>query len=140
MTKDIIKHNSVAEMLTFLKEEVMEGNLPAMNALVEFRRVQLLAKQMEDAIEGYAQEELLGQGEKEYNVSGASLSVRKTPGRWKYHTPQIKVKEEELKKLKQLSQTAAKNLTTSIVDDNGEIIEPAEFQEGQDKVYITFKK
>ena len=71
--------------------------------------------------------------EKEANLYDATVTVKNGAGRYTYP-----VKIKELQELSKLAYKAQKDGNT-IVDDNGEIVEPAVYKQGSTTLSITFK-
>ena len=71
--------------------------------------------------------------EKEAEVYDAKVTVKNGAGRYTY--------PDSIKKLQELSKLACKaqKQNNTIVDDNGEIVEPATYKQGSTTLAITFK-
>ena len=71
--------------------------------------------------------------EKEAEIYDAIVTIKNGAGRYTY--------PESIKKLQELSKLACKaqKEDKTIVDDNGEIVEPAVYKEGKTTLSITFK-
>lgn len=133
--------------LTRIVESVQNGDIEATKAVEYFRKLQIIAKDCEDQIIGNAEDELSRYSTAELKngviIGDAVMTIRSTPGRYKYHDSTIKKIQAQLKALQDLAKDSFKAMGTDYPVVNaktGELVEPAEYINGQEKVYVSFKK
>lgn len=141
------KFNFHENGLTRIVETVQSGYIPATTAVEYFRKLQMVAKECEDLIIGLAEDELMNYAPAELKkgviIGDAVMTIRSTPGRYKYHDEGIVLLNAKVKALQELSKQAYKALEHGgkvLNPETGELIQPAEYINGQEKVYVSFKK
>lgn len=132
--------------IKLLEQEVIEGNFNPLEAFIQLKKLEDLAKQVKKNIKEYAINELskYGNGGIGTEMLGANVSLKKSAGKWYYdHIAEVVNLEDQLKLLKQKHQSAYKahERGESVVDsDTGEIIMPASYTQGDETIMIKIKK
>jgi len=133
--------------LTRIVDNVQAGDIKATTALEYFRKLQIIAKECEDRIIGLAEDELSYYSDAELRkgviIGDAVMTIRSTAGRYKYSDPLISALRLRIKALETLAKEATKVAEHGgevLNPETGEVITPAEYQNGQQKVFISFKR
>lgn len=137
--KNEIKVNEVVEVSQRLINEVMEGNVNPLDAFVNLKKVEEAIKRVKSEIEDLALTEAT-KHEKTFNHLGCEITQKRSAGRWDFkHIQSIKDAESEVKRLKEVHKTASK-VNETMVNSDGEIIDPAIYNEGKDVLSIKILK
>lgn len=137
--KNEIKVNEVVEVSQRLINEVMEGNVNPLEAFVNLKKVEEAIKAVKSEIEDLALTEA-AKHPKTFDYLGCEVTQKRAAGRWDFkHIQSIRDAENNVKQLKSIHKTAA-GINESVVNDDGEIIEPAIYTEGKDTLSIRIKK
>ena len=126
-----------------LKNSVLDGEADALSAYIALKEIE---KDLADAlkkVQPLALEAAQNYGEKTFEVFGAKVTVKNGAGRWGFgHIPQYNEAKERLKKLEELAKQAynSKSMGMDVVDEDGVIVEPAEYTEGQETISIQLNK
>lgn len=112
---------------------VEKGKVNPLEAFIYLNWMQKIAESAKKLLSEQAIAEAEKYPEKEAEVYDATVTVKNGAGRYTY--------PESVKKLQELSKLACKaqKQNNTIVDDNGEIVEPAVYKQGSTVLSITFK-
>lgn len=126
-----------------LVSKAQEGIEYPLIAYIELKR---LEKQIKDGLEALKEEavkEAENYESKEFKLNGAKITVKNAAGIWDFsRVKQVTTAEATLKKYKQLAKDAAKASEENLVlqDENGEIIQPAFYVEGQTTIAVSISE
>jgi hypothetical protein len=129
--------------ITELKNLVLDGESNALAAYVALKEFERELADALKAVKPLALDEAESFGEKTFDAYGAKISVKNGPGTWKYDgIHQYTVAKATLKSIEDLAKKAyeAKKAGMTVVDAHGEIIQPAEYKEGETTISITLNK
>lgn len=141
------------------REAELYAEQPSQNDLYELRdavlneeanplSVYIALKEMEKdlaailkQVQPLALEEAKTYGETTFDAFGAKITVKAGGGRWSYnHIPQWESAKETLKEIEEKAKSAYNNKGFGmIVNDEGEVIEPAEYTSGSETLSISLK-
>jgi hypothetical protein len=120
--------------------DVEEGNLNALDAYIQLNEVSKRLTKVKSLIYDEAINEAEKFGEKTFNYHGKTITRKAAAGRWDfkglqgYEELKSKIKETEALH-KQAYQMLIKG--KQVIDDNGEIVEPAKYTAGKDTLMIV---
>jgi len=133
--------------IKLLEDQVLQGNLNPLEAFIMLKKLEDLAKEVKKKIKDLAIEEISkynNESKTGVEMLGASITLKKSAGRWNYdHIAEVVNLEYDLKMLKQKHQSAYKahERGEAVVDtDTGEIVMPADYRQGDDTIMIKIKK
>lgn len=128
-------------MISELINSVREGNG---NPLQVYIQLKSLEKELEAAIKEIAEQaisEAEKWKEKRFSAYGAEIEKKSSPSRYIYdHIPQWISAKEKIKKLEEMAKAGKDFEGGNVVDENGEIIVPAQKIEGKTIISIKLIK
>lgn len=110
-----------------------------LTAYVELTRLEKQIKALKDSVQYNAVVEAQKYG-KTFSFAGYEIQCKNAAGRWKYdHIPAWKQQQALLKKYEEDAKHAykAKQAGQTMVDANGEVIEPADYTAGAEIISLT---
>lgn len=118
-----------------INEQVLNGQLNALDAYVQLKRIDNLLKTILSAVKDEAIEEAAKYGQKTFEAFGAKIEQKSGGGTWNYKSLPW---WDEYEKKKEAAQKAQKSsqVYLTIVDEDGEIIEPAEFKPNANTISV----
>lgn len=125
-----------------LRDAVLNEESNALSAYVmmkEFEKdLALILKQ----VQPLALEEAKTYENTSFEAFGAKITVKKAAGRWDFkHIPQWEKAKETLKDVEEKAKSAYNNKGFGmIVNEEGEVIEPANYTEGSEQISVTINK
>ena len=125
-----------------LRDSVLSAEADALSAYITLKEFEkdlaLIVKQ----VQPLALEEAKSYDETSFDAFGAKVTVKKGAGRWSFkHIPQWEKAKETLKEVEEKAKSAYNNKGFGmIVSDDGEVIEPANYTEGEEQISVTIKK
>jgi hypothetical protein len=123
-----------------LAASVIQGEHPPLEAYTILKGMLTDVEDAISAIKEDAISELKKYGKDGFVSDGMRFQVRDSAGVWRYNSSEIwKQKKMELDEI-QNAMKAAYKTPGMIIDENGEIIEPATFEHGRETIYATKKK
>ena len=133
--------NSTGDIVDMVKL----GNIEPSIAFLYLKNIEKLAKEKRESITTETIDQLysIGLEGKGYNLSGGTLELKNSAGRWDFsHIEEIVALEERLKELKERSKAAYKLSLkgSNLVTEDGEIVTPANFKAGKEIVAVRLKK
>ena len=137
---------SLSEIDSFVSEQLQlneDGYLNQLQAYIEAKKALEVLTNFVKTIQDQAFDEATKYGEKSFGAFGAKIEIRATAGQWKYdHLPEVISQKNKLKELEERAKEAfkLKQKGGNLVTDDGQVVEPAHYQEGKDTIFISFKK
>ena len=125
----------IIQQLTFAVEE---GNLSALDAYIQLHQIEKLAGEARKQIQAQAVTEAQREG-KQFTRMGFEVQCRAGAGRWDYkHIKEWEAKKFELSQLEEKAKWAFKSAEKGItpIDDDGVIVEPAQYTPGADTIAV----
>lgn len=134
-----LKANEIGELSNRLANEVLSGNVNPLDAFVTLKKIEETIKNVKSQIEELALDEA-SKHPKTFNHLGVEITSKSSAGRWDFkHIPEVVELEKELKQLKDRHKLAHKS-SDQLVSNDGEIIQPANYNEGKNILSIKLKK
>ena len=125
-----------------LRDSVLSAEANALSAYIALKEFEkdlaLIVKQ----VQPLALEEAKSYDETSFDAFGAKVTVKKGAGRWSFkHIPQWEKAKETLKNVEEKAKSAYNNKGFGmIVSDDGEVIEPAEYTQGEEQISVSIHK
>lgn len=147
LKKITVTKGTISQNASMIIQRGEDQGLKAYELKAFAKYLEVLAKEISDRVADEATDELAKEGG-EVGLSGMTLKKKSSAGTWKYDHIQAWVdKKAELKEIEETAKTAftllkKKKIGTgsTIVNDEGEVMEPAKFYEGKDITEITIAK
>ena len=122
-----------------LIDGVLDGDIDPLKAFIELKAKEKAIKGALDIVQDHAVENAQSYGEKTFKAFGAEIQCKAAAGRWdfKHIEPILKLKEQ-VKDYEGLAKDAYKLIEKGrqVIDDNGEVVEPAKYTPGKDIIAI----
>lgn len=124
----------IIETLSILTQSIADGNADALEAYIHLKQVE---KKLSDAlkeVEPMAYEMASRWQEKTFKYKGAEIQKKNAAGKYDYsNIKQYVSAKEKVKQIEELAKQAAAMAKTgnTVVDENGEVVEPAIYTEGK---------
>ena len=132
-SKLTLNKGTLNAQIQYIVGSVERGDVYPLEAFIFLNWMQKIADAAKKQLLDEAITEAEKYPEKEAEIYDAKVTVKNGAGRYTY--------PDSIKKLQELSKLACKARKTdnTIVDDNGEIVEPARYKQGSTVLSITFK-
>lgn len=118
---------------------VRDGHVDPLKAYIELKAFEKRFKDILSEVQDKAIDEARKYDQKCFKAFGAEITLRANAGTWNYKTSEAWVnKKNSLKEFEELMQAAfkAKQKGNTIVDENGEVIDPAIYVPGADNISV----
>lgn len=122
---------------------VQTGELDPLKEYIQLKAFEKRFKEVLSAVQDKAIDEARKYEQKSFKAFGAEIQMKANAGTWDYKTnPVWQTKKSELDEWQNQMQSAyyAKIKGNTIVDGNGEIVEPAIYKPGADNISIKLKE
>ena len=131
---EIIKLETFSEM----SSAVIEGEVNPLEIYIELKHIEKALKKAMGTVQGYAIDEAEKHGEKTFNAFGAEVGIKNSAGHWNFKKLDWWEEfQEKQDSAKQSYQMAKKR--NQMVDEEGVLVEPAEYTEGKLTIAISLK-
>lgn len=124
--------------ITKLSFEINSDMINPLDAYCEIIRMEKTLKTLKEKVQPLAVVEAQKHG-KQFAYSGFEIQCKSAAGRWKYdHIPVYKNHIDYIKQLEEQAKLAykAKQSGQIMMDENGEVIEPADYTPGSDTISL----
>tara|TARA_R110002020_G_scaffold92169_6_gene223357 strand:+ start:6619 stop:7068 length:450 start_codon:yes stop_codon:yes gene_type:complete len=138
------KFDNIGNIISYIKdlhELVNDGQINPLTAIIFLKELEKKSKEYKSKIDDIAIEELSKYGNEGTDMNGYSIKLKKAAGRWDFkHIQEIVDAEHKLKELKEKHKLAYSADGKILIEDTGEVIEPANFKMGKEIIVLTKKR
>lgn len=131
----------MTEDIYTLRDAVLSEESNALSAYVALKEMEKDLSVILKQIQPLALNEAKTYDEASFSAYGAKISVKKGAGRWSFnHIPQWESAKEALKEVEEKAKAAYNSQGFGlIVGEDGDVIEPAHYKEGDEQISVTIK-
>lgn len=144
MTKVFIDNsidNILEKPIQDIAHLVESGSLEPLKAILVLKQLEKKAIEYKKRIEEIAIDELSKYEKSSTTIGSYTINLKKSAGRWDFkHIKEIVDAENKLKELKEKHKLAYNAEGKMLVEETGEVIEPANFKMGKEIIVISQNK
>jgi len=123
------------EELSEMTSDVVNGEVNPLETYIELKHIEKALKSALSTVQGYAIDEAEKYGEKSFKFCGAEVGVKNAAGRWNFKNLDWYEDYQELQEsAKQSFKLSLKS--KQLIDDEGTVVQPAEYTEGKTTISI----
>ena len=124
----------IIETLSILTQSVIDGNADALETYIHIKQIEKKLSDSLKEVEPMAYEMASRWHENTFKYKGAEIQKKNAAGKYDYsNIKQYLTAKEKIKHIEELAKRASEMAKTgnTVVDENGEIVEPAIYSEGK---------
>lgn len=130
---------NINEQFNSFIETIESGEIDALEAYIKLKAFEKTFKTALEKVEPLAFEVASKWNEKTFRYKGAEIQKKNSAGRYDFsHIKQYVAEKEKLKSIEELAKQAlaSKKHGVTVVDSDGEVIEPAVYTEGKSIISV----